>query len=74
MLNRISAPPTAPGARLYERITRMMEELDSAVTEAVATDAGTLRINIHSLGHREAYCPEQADPTEVKIQEADSSF
>src|SRR5260370_42652385 len=38
LLNRTtrSVAPTAPGARLYERITPMMHELDSAVTQAVA--------------------------------------
>src|SRR4029077_19329257 len=50
LLNRTtrSVAPTAPGARLYERFTPMMQELDAAVTEAVATagrTAGTLRIN-----------------------------
>src|SRR5260370_14688105 len=50
LLNRTtrSVAPTAPGARLYERITPMMQELDAAVAEAVAATgrtAGTLRIN-----------------------------
>src|SRR5215470_5966296 len=36
LLNRTtrSVAPTAPGARLYERITPMMQELDAAVAEA----------------------------------------
>src|SRR5882757_10749856 len=49
LLNRTtrSVAPTSAGARLYERITPMMLELDAAVAEAVTATgrtAGTLRI------------------------------
>jgi DNA-binding transcriptional LysR family regulator len=50
LLNRTtrSVAPTAVGQRLYERLSPMMLELDSAVTEAVGAagrTAGVLRIN-----------------------------
>src|SRR5215470_7416428 len=50
LLNRTtrSVAPTPAGARLYDRITPMMREMDAAVSEAVdATGqvAGSLRIN-----------------------------
>src|SRR5229473_1758037 len=50
LLNRTtrSVAPTAPGARLYERIVPMMVEMDAAIAAAVAAagrTAGSLRIN-----------------------------
>jgi DNA-binding transcriptional LysR family regulator len=62
LLNRTtrSVAPTAPGARLYERFTPMMQELDAAVTEAVATagrTAGTLRINTLSMAAERLIAP-----------------
>src|SRR5678810_1179688 len=50
LLNRTtrSVAPTAAGARLYERLVPMMQEMDAAVAEAVAATgraAGVLRIN-----------------------------
>jgi DNA-binding transcriptional LysR family regulator len=54
LLNRTtrSVAPTAVGARLYDRVAAMIQELDAAVSEAVAASsraAGTLRIN--TLGY-----------------------
>ena len=54
LLNRTtrSVAPTAAGARLYERLLPTMQELDAAVTEAMAATgrtAGTLRINAASI-------------------------
>ncbi len=54
LLNRTtrSVAPTAAGARLYDRVAPMIQELDAAVAEAVAASgrtAGTLRIN--TLGY-----------------------
>lgn len=62
LLNRTtrSVAPTAAGARLYERIAPMMQELDAAVGEAVAATgrtAGTLRINTVSLASAELIAP-----------------
>jgi DNA-binding transcriptional LysR family regulator len=50
LLNRTmrSVAPTSAGARLYERIVPVIQELDAAVAEAVEATgrtAGTLRIN-----------------------------
>lgn len=50
LLNRTtrSVAPTEVGQRLYDRLAPMMQEIDSAVTEAVGAAgraAGTLRIN-----------------------------
>jgi DNA-binding transcriptional LysR family regulator len=54
LLNRTtrSVAPTSAGARLYERIARVIQDLDAAVAEAVETTgrtAGTLRINTLSM-------------------------
>jgi DNA-binding transcriptional LysR family regulator len=54
LLNRTtrSVAPTAAGARLYDRVAPMIQELDAAVSEAVSASdraAGTLRIN--TLGY-----------------------
>src|SRR4030081_99181 len=54
VLNRTtrSVAPTAAGVRLHDRIAPMMQELDAAISEAVASTgrmAGTLRIN--TLSH-----------------------
>src|SRR5712672_2650866 len=62
LLNRTtrSVAPTAPGARLYERITPMMQELDAAVAAAVAATgrtAGTLRINTLGMAARKIIAP-----------------
>src|SRR5579871_235696 len=50
LLNRTtrSVAPTSAGARLFERLMPMMQEMDAAVAEAVEATgrtAGTLRIN-----------------------------
>ena len=57
LLNRTtrSVAPTPAGARLYERITPMMLELDAAVAEAMTATgrtAGTLRINALGMAVR----------------------
>jgi DNA-binding transcriptional LysR family regulator len=62
LLNRTtrSVAPTPAGGRLYERITPMMLELDSAVAEAwTATGrvAGTLRINALGMAVRKVIAP-----------------
>src|ERR1700751_5345905 len=62
LLNRTtrSVAPTAAGARLYERITPMMLELDAAVAEAVTATgriAGTLRINALGMAVRKVIAP-----------------
>src|SRR5260370_2016054 len=62
LLNRTtrSVAPTAPGARLYERITPMMQELDAAVAEAVSATgrtAGTLRINTPGMAAKKLIAP-----------------
>src|SRR5215471_17347490 len=62
LLNRTtrSVAPTAPGARLYERISPMMRELDAAVAEAVAATghtAGTLRINTFGMAAQKVIAP-----------------
>jgi DNA-binding transcriptional LysR family regulator len=62
LLNRTtrSVAPTAPGARLYERITPMMQELDAALAEAVAATgrtAGTLRINTPGMAAKKLIAP-----------------
>src|SRR6266481_6260579 len=50
LLNRTtrSVAPTAAGARLFERIAPMIQEIDTAVAEtieATGRTAGTLRVN-----------------------------
>src|SRR6266852_819323 len=62
LLNRTtrSIAPTAPGARLYERITPMMPELAARLAEAVAATgrtARTLRINTPGMAARELIAP-----------------
>ena len=62
LLNRTtrSVTPTAPGARLYERITPMIQELDAAVAEAIAATgrtAGTLRINTSGMAAKKLIAP-----------------
>jgi DNA-binding transcriptional LysR family regulator len=62
LLNRTtrSVAPTAPGARLYERVAPMIQELDAAVAEAVAASgraAGTLRINTASFAAKKLIAP-----------------
>ena len=62
LLNRTtrSVAPTPAGARLYERIVRMIQELDAAVAEAVEATgrtAGTLRINTLSMAADKLIAP-----------------
>lgn len=62
LLNRTtrSVAPTEVGARLYDRIMPMMQEMDAAVAEAVATTgrtAGTLRINTLSMAAKKLIAP-----------------
>ena len=73
LLNRTtrSVAPTAAGVRLYDRIAPIIQELDTAVAEAVATTgqiAGTLRVErarVHTkkliaprLGRYYRMCPD----------------
>jgi DNA-binding transcriptional LysR family regulator len=62
LLNRTtrSVAPTAAGARLYDRIGPMMQEMDAAVAEAVAATgraAGTLRINTPGMAAKKLIAP-----------------
>lgn len=62
LLNRTtrSVAPTEVGARLYDRIMPMMQEMDAAVAEAVAATgrtAGTLRINTLSIAAKKLIAP-----------------
>jgi len=62
LLNRTtrSVAPTAVGARLYNRVAPMIQELDAAVVEAVAASgqtAGTLRINTLSYAAKKLIAP-----------------
>jgi DNA-binding transcriptional LysR family regulator len=62
LLNRTtrSVAPTSAGARLYERIEPVMQELDAAVSEAVAATgrtAGTLRINTLGMAANKLIAP-----------------
>lgn len=62
LLNRTtrSVAPTEAGARLYDRIAPMIQELDAAVAEAVAATgrtAGTLRINTPGMAARKLIAP-----------------
>src|ERR1700740_2098934 len=62
LLNRItrSVPPRLPGARLYERIARVIQDLDAAVAEVVEATgrtAGTLRINTLSMAADKLIAP-----------------
>jgi len=62
LLNRTtrSVAPTEAGSRLYDRIMPMMQEMDAAVSEAVAATgrtAGTLRINTLSMAAKKLVAP-----------------
>ncbi|MET0657464.1 MAG: LysR family transcriptional regulator, partial [Steroidobacteraceae bacterium] len=62
LLNRTtrSVAPTSAGARLYERLVPMMQEMDAAIAEAVAVTgktAGTLRINTLGMGATKLIAP-----------------
>jgi DNA-binding transcriptional LysR family regulator len=62
LLNRTtrSVAPTSAGARLYERIVPVIQELDAAVAEAVKATgrtAGTLRINTLSVAADKLIAP-----------------
>lgn len=62
LLNRTtrSVAPTSAGARLYERIVPVIQELDEAVAEAVEATgrtAGTLRINTLSMAADKLIAP-----------------
>jgi DNA-binding transcriptional LysR family regulator len=62
LLNRTtrSVAPTSAGARLYERIARVIQDLDAAVAEAVEATgrtAGTLRINTLSMAADKLIAP-----------------
>jgi DNA-binding transcriptional LysR family regulator len=62
LLNRTtrSVAPTETGARLYDRIAPMIQELDTAVAEAVATTghvAGTLRVNTIGVAAKKLIAP-----------------
>lgn len=62
LLNRTtrSVASTAAGRRLYERVAPMLQEMDAAVAEAVATTsrtAGTLRINTLSMAAKKVIAP-----------------
>ena len=65
LLNRTtrSVAPTAAGTRLYERVAPMILELDTAVSEAVASTgrmAGTLRINTLGMAAKKVISPRLA--------------
>jgi len=62
LLNRTtrSVAPTSAGARLYERIVPVIQELDAAVADAVGATgrtAGTLRINTLSMAADKLIAP-----------------
>src|SRR5246500_2033527 len=62
LLNRTtrSVAPTSAGARLYERVVPVIQELDAAVAEAVEVTgrtAGTLRINTLSMAADKLIAP-----------------
>lgn len=62
LLNRTtrSVAPTEAGARLYDRIMPMMQEMDAAVAEAVAATgrtAGKLRINTLGMAAKKLIAP-----------------
>ena len=62
LLNRTtrSVAPTAAGARLHERLTPLVQDMDSAVAEAVASmgrAAGTLRINTLGMAAKQLIAP-----------------
>jgi len=62
LLNRTtrSVAPTSAGARLYDRITPVMWEMDAAIAEAVEATgrlAGTLRINTLAMAARNVIAP-----------------
>src|SRR5262245_5382443 len=63
LLNRTtrrSVAPTAAGARLYDRIGPMIQEMDAAVAEASAATGrmtGTLRINTPGMAAKKLIAP-----------------
>ena len=62
LLNRTtrSVSPTSAGARLYDRITPVMREMDAAVIEAVEATgkvAGSLRINTLGMAAEKIIAP-----------------
>jgi len=62
LLNRTtrSVSPTEAGARLYDRIAPMMQEMDAAVADAVTATgrtAGTLRINTLGMAAKKVIAP-----------------
>jgi len=62
LLNRTtrSVAPTSAGARLYERVVPVIQELDAAVAEAIEATgrtAGTLRINTLSMAADKLIAP-----------------
>ena len=62
LLNRTtrSVAPTRAGSRLHERIAPMFQEMDAAVTEAVAgtgRTTGTLRINTVGMAAKKVIAP-----------------
>lgn len=62
LLNRTtrSVAPTAAGATLYERLAPLVQEMDAAVAEAVASmgrAAGTLRINTLGMAAKQLIAP-----------------
>jgi len=65
LLNRTtrSVAPTAAGAALFERMTPLVQEMDAAVAEAVASmgrAAGTLRINTLGMAAKQLIAPRLA--------------
>src|SRR5512147_769382 len=62
LLNRTtrSVAPTSAGARLFDRVRPMMQEMDAAVAEAVEATgrtAGTLRINTLGMAAQKLIAP-----------------
>jgi len=62
LLNRTtrSVAPTAAGARLHERLAPLVQDMDTAVAEAVASmgrAAGTLRINTLGMAAKQLIAP-----------------
>src|SRR5262245_30360859 len=62
LLNRTtrSVAPTAAGARLHERLAPLVQDMDAAVAEAVASmgrAAGTLRINTLGMAAKQLIAP-----------------
>jgi DNA-binding transcriptional LysR family regulator len=62
LLNRTtrSVAPTAAGARLHERLAPLVQDMDAAIAEAVASmgrAAGTLRINTLGMAAKQLIAP-----------------